>query len=237
MAKILEEWSVFEHTQILKLTENIWTVEGAVPKMSLRRRMTVIRLETGGLIIHNPIALSSEEMNEIEEWGSITYIIVPNAWHRLDSKIYKHRYPDAEIVCPRGSRRKIEEVLPVDLTYDKFPQPKPVEITHIEGLKKVEGVIEVATENGGVLIFTDLVFNIPHQSGVGGFILRLMGSSGGPKVTRVMKLLAVKDKNGVRSHLLKLAEKHEKIRYIIPGHGDIVEQECKQVLKDIADAI
>lgn len=160
-----------------------------------------------------------------------------NSWHRLDSRVYKNRYPDAKIVCPQGSRKKVGEVVPVDLTYDQFPHLKEVCFTHIEGLAEAEGVLEVISEKGVVLIFNDLIFNIPHQPGIGGFILRMLGSTGGPKVTRIMRLFAIKDKKRVREHLLKLAEKHEEIFCIIPGHGNIINQDCNQILKNVANAL
>lgn len=237
MAKIFEEWTVLDHSHLKKLTDNLWTVTGKVPGVSIRRRMTLLRLVDKKIVIHSPIALKDEDMDTIEQWGQIAYIIIPNGWHRLDSKIYKQRFPDAKIVCPRGSRKKIESVLPVDLTFDEFPKLKELSLTHINGLKGVEGVVEFLTEKGTVLIFNDLVFNIPHQSGLGGFILKLMGSSGGPKVTRLMTLFVVKDKRRVSNFLLKLTEKHQNIEYIIPGHGYVINQECNQVLKNIANAL
>lgn len=237
MAKIFEEWTVLKHKPIEKLTENIWTVVGEVPKMSLKRRMTLIRLEDGKLIIHSPIALKEDEMREVEQWGEIAFIVVPNSWHRLDSKVFKKRFPDAKIVCPRGSRKKVEEVVSVDLTYDEVPRFKDVSFTHIEGIKEVEGVLEVCSEKGVILIFNDLIFNLPNQSGIGGFFFRMMGSTGGPKVTRIMKFFVVKNKKELRDHLSKLTEKHENIYCIIPGHGYIIDQECNQVLKNIAIAL
>lgn len=237
MAKVFEEWTVLEHTPLNKLADNLWTVEGEVPKMSLRRRMTLIRTENGELIIHSPIALKDEEMKAVEQWGKVAYIVVPNGWHRLDSKVFKKRFPDAKIICPRGSRTKVEEVLPVDLTYDEFPKLKEVVLTHIDGLKEIEGVLEVFSKKGVVLVFNDLIFNIPHQPGIGGFFFRILGSTGGPKITRIMKFFAVKNKGEVRDHLLGLAEKHEDIHCIIPGHGSIIDQGCNQVLKKIASAL
>lgn len=237
MVKAFEEWTVLEHTTIEKLTNNIWTVDGEVPRMSLRRRMTLIRLNDGKLIIHSPIALDDKEMNEVIQWGEISFIIIPNHWHRLDSKVYKKRFPEAKIVCPRGSKKKVEEVVPVDLTYDTFPQFEEISLIHIDGLKEAEGILEVTSEKGEVLIFNDLIFNIPHQTGIGGFFFRILGSTGGPKVTRIMKLFVVKDKKAVRNHLLGLIEKHKNIRFIIPGHGAIIDQKCNQVMKNIATAL
>lgn len=77
MAKAFEEWTVLKHRPIEKLADNLWTVVGEVPKMTLKRRMTLIRLESGKLIIHSPIALKDEEMREMEQWGEISYIVVP----------------------------------------------------------------------------------------------------------------------------------------------------------------
>jgi len=237
MAKIFEEWTVLAHTPIEKLTENVWTVVGEVPRMSLKRRMVMIRTGDGQIIVHSPIALTDVEMAEVEQWGDISVIMVPNGWHRLDSQIYKTRYPDAKLVCPRGSRIKVEEVVSVDMTYDALPEMTGIKLPHIDGINEVEGVVEVQTEKGTVLVFNDLIFNIPHKLSIGGLFMRLFGSSGGPKVTRIMKFFAMKNKKKLGEFLENLAKKHEKILYIIPGHGNIVDQDCHQVLKNIAAAL
>src|SRR5687767_7163258 len=117
MAKCFQEWKVLPHGPIEKLEDNLWRVEGSLPGgMPLKRVMTVARLRDGQLVIHNAIALGPAEMAELERFGKPAYLIVPNAYHRLDAKIWKDRYPQIAAGCPAGARAKVSEVVPVDFT-------------------------------------------------------------------------------------------------------------------------
>ncbi|HZH03491.1 MAG TPA: hypothetical protein VEY30_06880 [Myxococcaceae bacterium] len=71
MAKAHETWTVLKHDPIEKLAENLWRVKGALPGMSLKRNMVVARLSSGGLVIHNGIALDEASMRELEAWGTL----------------------------------------------------------------------------------------------------------------------------------------------------------------------
>lgn len=229
-------WNVLPHDPILPLASNLWQVSGTLPSMQLRRTMIVARMQDGRLVLHNPIALEDALMQEIERWGRPAFLVVPNGWHRLDCAVFKERYPEARIVCPAGSRKKVEEVVPVELTYEAFPGDETVTLTHVTGIRDLEGVLSVRSDDGVTLVFNDLVFNVPHLPGLGGMVMRLLGSSGGPRVTRVMRVLAVKDTHALREHLLALASTPDLVR-IVPGHGDVITQDAAATLRAVADAL
>lgn len=113
MAKANLEWVVARHRPVERLDDNLWTVTGGLPGMSLKRVMTLVRLADGRLVIHSAEALDDESMAEIEAWGRPAYLLVPNAFHRLDDPAYVARYPDIEVLCPKGSRSKVEDVVRV----------------------------------------------------------------------------------------------------------------------------
>jgi hypothetical protein len=236
MPKAFDTWTVLGHKPIDQLAGNLWSVLGDVPSMSLKRVMVVARMQDGRLLIHNAIALEEEAMKELEAWGTPAFIVVPNGWHRLDCAAYKNRYPGARIVCPAGARKKVEQVVPVDLTYDQFEGDETVRLEHVPGMKDAEGVLTIRSGDGVTLVFNDLVFNLPHQSGMTGLIFRILGSTGGPRVTGLMRRLVVKDRKAVREHLLGLAEIPDLIR-IIPGHGFRIEQDAAATLRRIAGAL
>ena len=92
-------WTVLRHDPLRKLAENLWEVVGDLPGMPLTRRMTVVRLGSGELVIHSAIACDPATMRSIEALGTPAYIVVPSAFHRLDAHAYKARYPGARVVC------------------------------------------------------------------------------------------------------------------------------------------
>ena len=95
MAKAHTTWRVLPHGPIEKLSERVWRVEGDVPGMPLKRVMTIAKRADGGLVVHNAIALDDAGMAQIEQWGPVRVIVVPNGYHRLDAKVFAERFPDA----------------------------------------------------------------------------------------------------------------------------------------------
>src|SRR3990172_8054657 len=102
MPKAHTTWTVLSHRPVETIEENLWCVEGRIPHMGLKRRMTVARDADGGLVIHSAIALDDAEMKTLESWGEPRRLIVPNGWHRLDAAIYKQSYPRIQVLAPAG---------------------------------------------------------------------------------------------------------------------------------------
>lgn len=237
MAKAHEGWKVLRHRPIEKLEPNLWRVIGTLERMSLKRVMTLVRLEDGRIVIHSAIALDDQSMAEIEEWGRPAVLLVPNAFHRLDAPAFVARYPDLQVLCPRRGRAKIEEVVAVDGEYDVFEGDPAVSLQYLDGVGKAEGVMTVRSSGGATLVFNDAVFNQPHGKGVPGFIFRhITASTGGPKVTRLFRWLAVKDKTALRSHLGELAATPDLKRIIVSHHHMITDRPAETLL-DVAAAL
>lgn len=221
MAKAHETWTVLPHQPIEVLAENLWRVEGGLPDMPLRRVMTIVRREEG-LVVHNAIALDAASMARIDAWGPVQYLVVPNGFHRLDAKVFKDRYPQARVLCPRGARKKVAEVVAVDGSYEDFPADERVRFETLAGLKKSEGVMIVRSSDGVTLVFNDAVFNMPHGRGLTGWILKhVTQSTGGPRVPRLVRLLLMNDREALREHLVRLAGLPEVVRAIVSHHETI----------------
>jgi hypothetical protein len=216
MAKAFGEWKVLSHGPIEKLAENLWRVEGALPGMSLRRVMTIARLGDGRLVIHNGIAMEEGAMREIEAWGTPAFLIVPNGFHRLDAPAYKKRYPALKVLAPKGSRTKVEEVIAVDGTYEDFPADDTVRFERLQGIQDAEAAMVVRSADGTTLVFNDIVFNMDRRKDVLGYLFTtVMGSAPGPRVSRLMKLLVIKDQKALRTDLERLAGTPGLVRLIV----------------------
>ena len=86
-------------------------------------------------------------------------------------------------------------------------------------------------------MFNDVVFNMPHGRGVPGFIFRyLTGSTGGPRVTRLFRVLAVKDKPALRAHLERLAATPDLKRIVVSHHLPIIVAPA-ETLRSVAAAL
>jgi len=233
MPKAFDTWQVFPHRPLEKLSENLWRIEGDIPGADGTRVMTIARLGDGRLLIHNAIALEEPLMQEIEAFGTPAAIVVPNGFHRLDSKVFKNRYPNAKVYCPKSATKKVAQVVSVDGSYDDAPHDDQVKLSHLDGTKESEGILEVKSSDGATIVFNDAICNLPKLSGIVGFFL---GPTGMASVPRFAKFLVVKDKNAFRSHLERLA-KTDKLSRLVVSHGALISNAPAETLVGVAAAM
>jgi len=232
MAKAHTTWRVLPHGPIEKLSERVWRVEGDVPGMPLKRVMTIAKRADGGLVVHNAIALDDAGMAQIEQWGPVRVIVVPNGYHRLDAKVFAERFPNARVICPAGARKKIEEVVAVKGTYADEPDDLHVRYETLDGTRQSEGAMIVRDVEGTTVVLNDIVFNMPHQHGFSGFVLKhLTGSSGGPKISRIGRWFLAREKPALKAHLERLASL-EGLKRVIVSHHQVIDQPA--VLREVA---
>lgn len=235
MAKAHTTWKVLPHGPIEKLSPALWRVQGELPPVN--RVMAIGKRADGTLVVHNGIALGDAEMAEIDAWGKVSMIVVPNGYHRLDAKVFKDRYPDARVIAPAGARAKVAQVVPVDGTYAEAGADSAVELVHLDGTKEREGAMIVRAPGDTSVVLNDAVFNMPHGKGVTGFVLRrLTASSGGPTVSRISRWLVVADKPAFRAHLERLAELPD-LKRVIVSHYETITDDPAGTLKRVAAAL
>ena len=237
MAKAHDSWKVLPHRPIEVVADNLWRVEGKLENMPLKRVMTIARRSDGQLVVHNAVALDEESMAKIEAWGPVAWLVVPNGFHRLDARIFKDRYPQARVLCPAGATKKVAEVVAVDGNYADFPVDPAVAFETLDGVGEQEGVMIVRSPDGVTLVFNDAVFNMPDVKGFTGWILRnITQSTGGPRISRIVKLFVVKDRRRFREHLLRLADTPA-LRRMIVSHDRMVRDDAAAALRAAAATI
>jgi len=238
MSKPLQQWKVLPHGKLTKIDDNIMTVTGDIhmPLMDLPRRMTVVRLSDGRLVVFSAIALDEDEMARLEAFGRPAYLIVPSDKHRLDAKIWKIRYPEMRVVAPEGSRKAIAKVVPVDTSAPRFDDSN-VQFVTVPGTREHESALVVHTRNGTTLVLNDIVGNIRNASGVGGWLLGVVGFAGKKaRIPGVVKMAMIKDKEALRAQLMDWS-RIESLKRIIVSHGSAIEDNPRQVLRDLADSL
>ncbi|NUN15135.1 MAG: hypothetical protein HUU55_16020 [Myxococcales bacterium] len=229
-------WIVLPHRPIEKLEDNLWVVNGDLPGMPLTRWMTLIRLADGRLVIHGVACVDPQTIAAIENWGKPAFLLVPNAYHRLDIHAWHVRYPNAKVLCPKGARPKVEQVVAVDGDYGALPTDAALRIETIDGTNDAEGVLIVGSGSGyarKTLVFNDVLFNQPHLPEFTGFVLKAIGSTGDARVSRIYRWFVMKNKKALKNQLEHLAAIQGLVR-LIPGHGLIVDREPNAVLASVA---
>ena len=210
------EWKVLAHGPLLTLADNLLWAQGSVPGMSLKRSMVVVRMNDGKLLIHNGIALEPAQMAELEAFGTPAYLIVPNGGHRLDASAYKQRYPALRVFTPKGSRARVEQVVQVDGVYEDFPHNDVLRLETLHGVAESEGALIVQSSDGASLVLNDCMFNMDRKKDPLGFLFTtIFGSAPGPRVSRLAKMVFIKDKQALRADFERLAELPNLVRVIV----------------------
>jgi hypothetical protein len=235
MPKAYSTWTVHPHGPIEKLTANVWRVVGSMPGPPIPRTMVLVRLRDGRILVHSAVALDDAAMKEIEAWGTLAFLFVPGIGHRLDAPAFKARYPSMTVLCPPGAKKNVEEVIPVDRTDIVFDDPD-VTWRVIEGTAGREGAMTVRSAQGTSLVLNDMMMNMPHIPGFGGFIGRAIGFTGPNKLPPITKFMLVKDKAALRADLGRLAETPD-LRRVIPSHGDVVTSDPAGALRHVAATV
>lgn len=228
----MSDWTahVLPHGPLTQLAPRVWQVTGTLGNMALPRNMTLWRMDDGTLWVHSAIACDDVTMAEIEALGRPSVIVVPNGYHRLDCGVWKARYPDARVVCPEASRARVEQAVKVD----SLDTDVPGAVVHTpRGVKDVEHVYEIDAGAGQALVVCDALFNVPHQPGFGGFITRMIGSSGAFGMTRIGRFALLKDARAYRGWLEEMAE-HPALAMVAVSHGDAILADAARKLKEAA---
>lgn len=231
------DWRWSPHGNLEQLADNLWRVQGTVDRPPMPRAMTLARLRDGRLVVHSAVALREDAMRELEALGEPALLLVPSRFHRIDASRFARRYPKMRVLCPRGSREAVAGVVRVDGTYDDFAGDDGVRLESLDGVGDVEGVMRVRSEDGVTLVFNDVLFNLPHGSGLGGLALRIIGSSGGPRVTRIARTFIVKDRRALARRFVALANGSPDLVRIVVSHGSVIDEQPAEVLRRVAGTL
>jgi hypothetical protein len=222
-------WTVLPHKPIEKLAANLWRVSGMMADGRTQRQMACARMTDGRVVVHNAIALSDPEMAELEAWGTPSVIFVPNGYHRMDAAIWKQRYPDAQVIAPAGSKKRVAKVVPVDRVTEDAPSDDTVRLIPLDGVP-FESVLEIKSDDGVTLVFCDAVLNMPKLGFPMGIFLGPTGRISSP---RVVRWLAIKNKQAFAAQLERLADTPRLIRLMF-GHGKPITDDPAGALREVA---
>jgi hypothetical protein len=232
--KPFEQWTVLPHSKLTQVDDGLLTLVGDLPMPTgdFPRRMTVVRLADGRLVVYSAISLDDDEMKQLERYGTPAFLIVPSDIHRMDAKTWKDRYPDIVVVAPAGACDKIREVVNVDATTIDFGDTR-VHFVTVPGTEKHEAALVVERADGATLVVNDVIWNVDHRRGFGGLLLRLLGfTGGGPKIPKLVALKGIKDRKAFKEQLERWAALP--LRRIIVSHGEIITGDPPTVLRGLA---
>lgn len=169
------------------VARDVWIVDGpeiAFARIGLRlpftTRMTVIRLGSGGLILHSPVEYSPELRSALEALGPIRFLVAPNSLHYWWIPDWKARLPGVPVLAIPGLDKRAKRPVQVDqlLVDRQSPWPEEIGLLVVEGGVLTEAVF--FHRSSKTLILTDLIENFELKRIHGWFfrqLVRLLGAA------------------------------------------------------------
>lgn len=216
----------------------IWILEYPVRfgGMDLFGRTTIIRLENGELLVHDPCVVNEKIKSRIDELGTVKYIIAPGTYHHLYVKDFQASYPDAEtFLCPGLESKRPD--LQFDWLLGNKADSRWADVLEQVLIQGTRHITEVAFYHkpSGTLILVDLLENIGddyrHEAG---FLLKfywkvIFHMWNNPKAAPEYQL-GWGDKQIVRSGLEKILSWDAK--RLILSHGETIEGDVNRFLRN-----
>jgi len=202
--------------------------------MDFSARMTVVRLDSGRLLIHSPCDIDAGLKAGIEALGPVAFIIAPGTFHHLHVGSCQRAFPAATThICP-GIEKK-QPGLAFDRLLGDAPDPGWAADLDQVLLHGARFMREVAFfhRSSRTLILVDLIENYGDNSGQVDWLLRFWWKFvfrmwNRPKPAPEYQL-GWKDKAAARKSLERILEWD--FERIVIAHGDLIEEDARDVAR------
>lgn len=202
------------------VAENVWEAVAPLklPGIRMDHRMTVVRLSSGGLLIHSPVAYSDRLAKEIQDLGKAQWFVAPSRFHDMYWPKWFAAFRRSRFVAVRGVKEDHPELPFTDLldAGSAFWNGE-LQILPVRGAPKLNEVALLHSPSRS-LIVADLIFNIDAQAQnlLGRLFLKANGVYRRPGISRLFRSY-VKDKAAFQESLHDIQQRQ--FDRIIIAHG------------------
>ena len=230
------KWEVLPHGTLERLADNLYTVVGKLrmPFGTTPRRMTIVKLADGRLVIYSAIALNDEQLARVEALGAPTFLIVAERHPSARRQAVEGSVPGADRGgaggrartdrrgrCHRCRGRRLCSAIRACKSR-RCPARSPV-----------SSRCSSRPTTGKTLVVNDLIFNLPAMKGLAGLGMRVLGfGPGHPTIPKLVKRKLVKDEAAMRAQLERWAELAG-LERILVSHGEVIENP-RETLRELA---
>lgn len=212
--------------------EAVWTAALPAHRMmgiELGTRMTVVRLPSGELWVHSPIALDAALRADVDALGPVRHVVCPSLYHHVYAGAWAEAYPDALVHAAPGLRRKRSDLrIDEELGPEAHPSwgdalvPVP-----IEGCALGETVFVHPASR--TIVSADLTESFASSSHwPTRMYLKAAGLEHTIGVSRMLRVM-YRDHRAVRRSLDRLLE-HD-LERIIVAHGEVITSDPRAALE------
>jgi hypothetical protein len=184
------------------------------------RRMAVVRLSGGGLLVHSPAPLDDRLRAELDDLGPVRFVVPASLLHgHLYMEQYAAAYPDVRLFAAPGLARRRKDL---EFEGELGGEPDPswsadLDQTTFDGHRFITEVV-FRHRASGTLIVGDVVWNVTPAMSVTGRLWA--GWRQGVRPTPAFRL-------GIRDRAAARASRDRILAWdfdrILIGHGEMVE--------------
>jgi hypothetical protein len=214
-----------------KIGETIWTIETKFKFMGadFGNRMTIVRLNNGGLLLHSPIKFDNKYLSQLKALGNVSYLVTPNNFHGMHIQDWQKHFPQAQHYSALNEKGAFPlSQLESDIDDNNLA------VIRIQGLPKVNEYAFIHTSSK-TLILTDLAFNVGTDvSWWTKVFFTLNGAYNVFGPTRLMRSM-LSDPYALKLSMDDIL--FHDIQRVIVSHGKILESHAKPVLKHAFESL
>jgi hypothetical protein len=216
------------------IAPDLWVVETPLRfrGVEVGRRMTVVRLANGGLLVHSPAPLSAELREALAQLGEVRFVVPASSLHgHLFMEQYRAAYPAAELFSAPGLDRKRRD-LAFDGLLGSTPDPRWSEDLDQAPLLGHRFVTEIAFLHrpSRTLIVGDLCFTIGESAPAAmRSLARATGIYGRPRPTPMFRW-GLRNRAAARRSVDRILSWD--FDRIIVGHGELLETGGQSAFSD-----
>lgn len=213
-----------------EFAEGLWTIERKLKMpggLTLPVRTTVVRLQSGVLVLLSPPKLDSHVEGWLRQQGEVAAVVAPNAFHHLFVSEYLPIFSAARLFVAPGLPQRVPSLSTATELGNAPPELWAAEIQQAV-FGPVGNFSEVVffhrpTET---LILTDLAFNLTaFDSLLSRVAWRLFGAPARFGPSRMARLTFLRDKAAARDYLRPVRE--WPFQRIIVSHGAALEDHAQ----------
>ncbi len=214
------------------LAEGLWETEydHFMGFVHFRARMTVARLDSGGLLLHSVVPIDDAMATELAVLGPVEHIVVPNLLHHSYLAPAVERYPEATVWAAPGLTSKRKDLRP-DRTLgdDESPWASEFAPLRIDGIPWATETV-FFHQTTGTLVVTDLVFNIHEVRGwITPWVLRMAGAYRRFAQSRLLRM-QIRDADAASASVEEMMA--WPIERVVMAHGRVVDTDAKARLAE-----
>jgi hypothetical protein len=224
---------VVTEVEMKPIAPELWVVETLLRFRGIQvgRRMTVVRLASGALLIHSPAPLNPDLGDALAELGEVRFVVPASSMHgHLFMEQYRAAYPAVELLSAPGLDQKRKD-LTFAGTLGDAPDPRwseDLDQVSVLGHRFVTEIVFLHRPSR-TLIVGDLVFTIGESAPTAMRALaRAARRYGRPSPTPMFRF-GFRDKTAARRSLDRILGWD--FDRIVVGHGELVETGGRDALR------